>query len=213
MLDAENAEYYLLGDLNCDLGSPVLESSSRSLISITELYGLHQLISEPTPIIETSSTMIDLIFTNTPDKIVCSGVSHVGISDHSLIYAFRKLSTGLHNKGHSTVNYRKFKNFNSESFRNDIFSQNWDVLRAYNNRNDMWRVWKTTFNNVVEMQPDSQGLHLRYPRYGEDPDTIDLKIDNLDRVSIPTKIVATFDVEHPILGTTNEHPKSVIVAK
>ena len=38
---------------------------------------------------------------------------------------------------------------------------------------------------------------------------IDLKIDNLNRVSIPTKIVATFDVEHPILGTTNEHPKSV----
>ena len=30
----------------------------------------------------------------------------------------------------------------------------------------------------------------------------DLKIDNLDRVSIPTKIVATFDVKHPILGTT-----------
>ena len=39
--------------------------------------------------------------------------------------------------------------------------------------------------------------------------TIDLKIDNLDRVSIPTKIVDTFDVEHPILGSTNEHPKAV----
>ena len=33
-------------------------------------------------------------------------------------------------------------------------------------------------------------------------ESTDLKIDNLDRVSIPTKIVATFDVEHPILGTT-----------
>ena len=32
--------------------------------------------------------------------------------------------------------------------------------------------------------------------------SIDLKIDNLDRVSIPAKIVATFDVEHPIHGTT-----------
>ena len=32
--------------------------------------------------------------------------------------------------------------------------------------------------------------------------SIDLKIDNLDRVSIPTKIVATFDVEHPIHETT-----------
>ena len=31
--------------------------------------------------------------------------------------------------------------------------------------------------------------------------TIDLKTDNLDRVSIPRKIVATFDVEHPIYGT------------
>ena len=161
MLDAENAEYYSLGDLNCDLGSTALESSSRSLIGITELYGLHQLISEPTRITETSSTMIDLIFTNTPDKIVCSGVSHVGISDHSLIYAFRKLSTGLHNKGHSTVNYRKFKNFNSESFRNDTCSQNWDVLRAYNNPNDMWLVWKTTFNNVVEMHAPCRTRRVR----------------------------------------------------
>ena len=30
---------------------------------------------------------------------------------------------------------------------------------------------------------------------------IDLKIDNLDRFSIPIKILATFDVEHPIRGT------------
>ncbi len=58
MLDAENVEYYVLGDLNCDLGSPDLDSNSRSLIGITELYGLHQLINEPTRITETSSTMM-----------------------------------------------------------------------------------------------------------------------------------------------------------
>ena len=140
MLDAENVEYCLLGDLNCDLGSPDLESNSRSLIDITK----------------TVSTMIDHIFTNTPDKIVCSGVSHVVICDHSLIYAFGKVSTGLHDKDHSTLHYRKFKNSNSESFRSDIFSQNWNVIREYNNPNDMWRVWKTTFNNVVEMHSSSR---------------------------------------------------------
>ena len=32
--------------------------------------------------------------------------------------------------------------------------------------------------------------------------TIYLKIDNLDRVCVSTKIVATFDVKHPIHGTT-----------
>ena len=31
-----------------------------------------------------------------------------------------------------------------------------------------------------------------------------LKIDNLDGVSITTKTFVTFDVEHPILGTTND---------
>ena len=38
--------------------------------------------------------------------------------------------------------------------------------------------------------------------YGVSVLNIDLKTDNLDRVSIPRKIVATFDVEHPIHGTT-----------
>ena len=44
----------------------------------------------------------------------------------------------------------------------------------------------------------------RFPKNSEHEQSpaIDLKIDNLDRVSIPTKIVATFDFAHPILGTT-----------
>ena len=74
------------------------------------------------------------------------------------------MSTGLHNKGHSTVNYRKFKNFNLESLRGDIFSQNWEPIRAYNNPNDMWRVWKTTFNNVVEMHAPSRTKRVRSSR-------------------------------------------------
>ena len=75
---------------------------------------------------------------------------NISISDHSLIYAFRKLSTGLFTKGHSTVTYRKFKNFDSASFRNDIWLQNWDEIRAHDNPNDMWHVWKNIFNSVVE---------------------------------------------------------------
>ena len=150
-LDAENVEYYLvMGDLNCNFGSTVMDHNSTILTSITDLYGLQQLISEPTRITKSSSTLIDLIFTNSPDKIVCSGVSHISISDHSLIYAFRKLSTGLFTKGHSTVTYRKFKNFDSASFRNDIWLQNWDEIRAHDNPNDMWHVWKNIFNSVVE---------------------------------------------------------------
>ena len=81
---------------------------------------------------------------------VRSGVSHIGISDHSLVYVFRKLSTGTFTKGHSSVTYRKFKNFDSTRFRNDIYLQNWDVIKTYDNPNDMWHAWKNIFNSVVE---------------------------------------------------------------
>ena len=152
-LDAENAEYWLLGDLNCNLGAPILDHKSKILSGIADLYNLEQLIEEPTRITESTSTMIDLIFTNTPDNVACSGVSHVGISDHSLICAFRKLSTGRSNVGHKTdktITYRNSKNFDLGSFRADIGSQNWDDIKSLKGPNDMWRAWKTNFNRIVD---------------------------------------------------------------
>ena len=149
-LDSENIEYYLMGDLNCDLSPTVLDHGSRLLMDIADLYNLSQLINEPTRITDSSSTLIDHIFTNTPDKVVCSGVSHVSISDHSLTYAFRKLSVGTPTRIHSTINYRKFKNFDPIKFRNDVSLQNWNHINEYENPNDMWYAWKTTFNSVAD---------------------------------------------------------------
>ena len=49
---------------------------------IFDVYGLTQLISEPTRITPSSRTLIDLCVTNSPDKIPKSGVDHLRISDH-----------------------------------------------------------------------------------------------------------------------------------
>jgi hypothetical protein len=97
ILDSENIEYYLMGDFNCNLSPTVLDYSSKLLTDIADLYNLSQLINyinEPTRITDSSSTLVGHIFTNSPDKDVCS-VSHVSTSDHCLIYAFRKLSVGI----------------------------------------------------------------------------------------------------------------------
>ncbi|XP_068738010.1 uncharacterized protein [Montipora capricornis] len=101
-IDAENVEFYVLGDLNCNLAAPQLDHNANLLSSIADVYSLQQLITDPTRCTESSSTLTDLVFTNRPDRIVCSGVSHVGISDHSLIYAYRKLSIDLPSRGHTT---------------------------------------------------------------------------------------------------------------
>ena len=79
--------------------------------------GLKQLIDEPT-----HTFINDLIFISHQDNIICSGMSHVGISDHSLIYVCCKISIPAPSKGINLINYRKFKHFNSTNFRNDILT-------------------------------------------------------------------------------------------
>ena len=57
--------------------------------SLTSLYGLHQIVSQPTHILENSASCIDLIFTNQPNMVLTSGV-HPSLHPnchHQIIYA------------------------------------------------------------------------------------------------------------------------------
>ena len=91
-----------------------------------------------------------MIFTNQPNNVNCSGVSHVAISDHSLIYAYRKISIPTASKGINLVSYRQFKHFNSANFRAGIFAQPWDDLKLFYDPNDMWKKWKDLFLTVCD---------------------------------------------------------------
>ena len=50
------------------------------------MFQFEQLINEPTRVTDRIRTQIDLAFSNRPELIIKSGVHHIGISDHSLIY-------------------------------------------------------------------------------------------------------------------------------
>ena len=88
-------KHIILGDFNCNVISQSnSNNNNEALLNIADIYNLKQLIEEQTRITCNSSTLIDLIFTNYPEHIVCSVVSHISIVDHSLpVYAYRKLST------------------------------------------------------------------------------------------------------------------------
>ena len=70
--DSENLEHFFIGDLNCDLQSKD-NVNVKALLNITDIYGLEQLINEPTRITPTTSTLIDLIFTNRPENVFAQG--------------------------------------------------------------------------------------------------------------------------------------------
>ena len=66
------------------------------------------MIDEATQVTMATSSLIDHIVTNTPEKISDSGVIHTGISDHSLVFAIRKIS--VIDKQENILEIRNMKN-------------------------------------------------------------------------------------------------------
>ena len=69
-------------------------SSTKELIELLDVYQLKQLIKKPTRVTAKTRTLIDVIITQFGNTNVTTyGVIHLGISDHSLVYTCRKIST------------------------------------------------------------------------------------------------------------------------
>ena len=62
---------------------------------------------------------------------------------------FLKISINS-SKGHSTLTYRKFNNFDSARFRYDISTQDWDRVNNYDDPKVMWDIWKNLFFQCID---------------------------------------------------------------
>ena len=76
------------------------------------------MINKPTRVTLSTSGLIDHEVTNTHEKISHSRVVHIEISDHSLIYAIRKIR--LFERNNDFVEIRRIKNFNEKNFVHDF---------------------------------------------------------------------------------------------
>ena len=107
--------------------------------------------------------MLDVSITSTPEKIISSGVVHLGISDHSLIYAIRKLNARVNTQaqGHNFLEFRNFKNFDAARFLDDWQDVSWEDVRYKRNIDDTWKLWKTYFLGVLDMHAPKRVKRLR----------------------------------------------------
>ena len=109
-LNLKDNEIYLLGDFNINLfqngkyilngkGSTTFQGSVHTMINIyrefCQIHSLKQLITCPTGVACTTSTLIDHILTNSTKMIFQSGVIDSGISDHQLNFCTRKVKRKL----------------------------------------------------------------------------------------------------------------------
>ena len=109
--------------------------------------GFKQLIKKPTRITENTSTIIDVLLTNSPENVVRTDVITTNFSDHEMIGAIRKKCQ--HKYQPKTIHSRNFRNYNKENVKIEIGNINFDPLFAYANPTDVGNFLKELLVNVA----------------------------------------------------------------
>ena len=149
VLDGQHKELILTGDLNCDLPLPVLQTFSRRLMDILELFQMKQVIADPTRITSNTASLLGIFATNRSDKVKESSVIHLGISDHSLVYVCLKVSVPRDKP--KIFESRNLKNYNINHFNSHIShllrNSSWD----HKDPTHLWVQFKNIFTYVFDL--------------------------------------------------------------
>ena len=151
--------------------------------------------------------LIDVFITNVPDKIACSGVSHVGISDHSMIYGIRKINSIRRNRQTQKFKtVRNFKNFNSSDLVRDLSFVPWQSLLLISDPNCYWNKWKELFLNIADFHAPLiskrvQNHHL--PWINSEIKTLMLERDRLKRIAVISKKSSNWNFFRAARNKTN----------
>ena len=144
----------IMGDFNADVISLKPCKYTSKLMQTTHRHSLSQLVKEPTPVTEFTSTAIDLVFVNNTQSIVSHGVQEFRASNHSVTFAVKK--AGVCKARMEIRDVRSFKHYNKEHFQRDIAGVPWSVIESFDNINDAADTWNNIFVDVA-----NQHAHLK----------------------------------------------------
>ena len=119
-----NKDIVLTGDLNCDLSTK--NPKSDALLSFCTSVNATQLITTPTRVTKTSSTIVDVVIVSNPNLVKTSGVMNLSISDHFLVYSVLNLK--ITKSDLPKITTRSYKKYSIEQFSEDISRIPWDTI-------------------------------------------------------------------------------------
>ena len=134
-----------LGDFNYNFNIDEINMTDPC-VRLQQLTGARQLIESPTRVTETSSTIIDHIYTTLPNKHIRSGVIETSLSDHYLIYT-------ILNSKHKTsppkeIKIRCYKNFSTNAFIDEIANSRDLNIDGITTVDDAWEKWSKAFLDI-----------------------------------------------------------------
>lgn len=140
-------ELYILGDFNIDISRS--SSLSGKYNNVLKLFGLSQLINEPTRITDHSQSLIDHIVTNQSEKICQHGCIEFGFSDHVATFCTRKIVRGLFS-GHKSVKLRSLKNYDQGTYLDLLKECNWNEVLECDDVSVALRAFNRTMLSVID---------------------------------------------------------------
>ena len=154
-VDAEGKEIILIGGTNCNLKDH-RNGCTKSIKLIYSEFQFEQQIEECTRVItaekdglpHTSRTLIDHFATNRPNYFLRANVLKLGMVDHYLIFAVRKINAKqLINKQTKIVETRSLRSYDKQLFLDELSTIDWDKTLASTNGNP--DLMASVFNSAI----------------------------------------------------------------
>ena len=130
---ALDKEMCILGDFNIDLLKAQSSNYSQDFLMSLQSCYLIPTVVKPTRVRSTSATLIDIIFVNTPEKVLVSGNIISDISDH--FSQFCILTSIVNQTKVESRKVRDFSKFSPGSFTADISQVDWNEILDRDNAN------------------------------------------------------------------------------
>ena len=145
-VDRARSHLLVIGNFNLDYRNKRLVSNSK-LDTLTSKHSLTQLIRENTRITDSSSTCIDLLFTDLPD-VLESGVINYNISDHLPVFLVKKK---IRNKiiKKETVG-RSYLHYDREVFLRLLENSDWRAFEETDNPDCLWNIFLDAVSNALD---------------------------------------------------------------
>ena len=152
---SENYENFMfIGDFN-------MTETEEQLKNFLDLYGLKNLVPEPTCYKSETARCIYLVLTNRNRSVQQSTTVETGLSDFHKM-AVTVLKTTFPKQGPTVINYRNYKNFDELAFRNDLREE----LGRIEPSDLSYSSFETTFDKVLDKHAP---VKKKYVRANEKP--------------------------------------------
>ena len=187
-VDKEEKEMILIGDTNCDFKNNQ-NANAKKLKTIYSEFQFTQLINKYTRVAittneqneqKTTKTLIDHFSTTSPRYILRADVLRIGMVDHYMVYAIRKINAWrLKKKKPKIIESRSLSRYNKELFRNDLRQIDWSTILdpLSENPNEMASAFQEIFELILDMHAPLKKRRVR----GEFAPWLNQSIRNLMR--------------------------------